>query len=154
MGFFAKRLVDEPVFSGADGNSVGSGTLPDGGAEGSGGPAADISLLPGMPEDYVLTQEQIDRKKEIAEDLLPALGIMRPGVAYVEDEFIFSAEDKTEARLIAEAYDGELESFEYGIGVARIREGSPYTLKDLFAACADTGNNLPPIELNIIYHTE
>ena len=147
MGIFAKRLDTE--WKGGPGygeRPETAGALP---GDGSGG--ADISLLPGMPEDYVLTKKQIEQKEAIGREMLPVFPAMQPGIAYVEGEFLFQAKDQAEAEQIAGAYDGEFVSFGHGVGVARIRGGSPYTLGDLLAASADTGNNLPPIELNMVF---
>ena len=105
-----------------------------------------------MPAGYVLTEEQMGMKK--AQEKYGAPGFfrtLRPGVDYVHDEFIYLAADEEEARLIAGAYGGELISFSGGIAKARQKKGSAFSLGDLLAASADTENNLPPIELNMMY---
>lgn len=109
--------------------------------------------LPGMPEDYVLSEEQVEQKKALRTEVLPSFDSMRPGSDYTEGEFIFLAADETEAELIAAAYDGELLDFELGVASARLGEDSPYTLGDLLAVAADPNNNFPPIEPNLMYHT-
>jgi len=152
MGIFAKRAGGDPGAAG--GGPAIPARVPVPGAEDQGSPGADTSLLPGMPEGYELTRGQIEEKESIAEEVLPLFGIMGPGIAYMEGQFVFSARDEEEAGLIAAAYDGELLSFGSGLGVAAIRDGSPYTLGDLLRASADTGNNLPPIGLNMISHIQ
>jgi hypothetical protein len=112
------------------------------------------AFLPGMPEGYILTAGQIAEKKKQAESGAVAdAATLEPGVHYVANEFIFEAGDEDEAVLIAAAYGCELSSFSPGWGVAKLPEGSPYTIPDLIAVSADTSNNMPPISLNLIYTT-
>ena len=121
----------------------------------AGGFASELSdvALPGMPEGYELTKAQKDMKKELSKGGMPgSFKSMRPGVDYVEGEFVFMADDEAEAELIAGAYGGELADFNYGIAVGRLVEGSPYTLYDVMAAAANTKNNFPPVSLNRVYH--
>ena len=112
----------------------------------------NFTALPGMPEGYTLSKQQIEQKRAMKDGILASFGGMKPGDDYVEDEFIYQAGDESEAKLIAEAYDGELSQFSSGIAVAKIREGSGFSLRDLLRASSDTDNNLPPIEPNLIYH--
>lgn len=141
MGLFTKRIDVNATRESEGGAGSGAAVQQ---------PGADPGVLPGMPEGYKLTREQVQQKKAIAEGVLPAFGVMRAGADYVDGEFLFSAADDAEAELIVAAYDGELLSFDYGFGVGKLRDGSLFTLGDLLEASADTGNNLPPIELNII----
>ena len=148
--FFSERTVmvaDEmtdmgrlPPQSGIGDPGEGGGAVPPTGYE-----------LPGMPEGHTLTEEQMAQKRAMAErGALEAFQAMRPGEDYVDGEFIYLADSRAEANLIAAAYDGEVVNFADGFAVARLKDGSPFTLADLLAAAADTGNNMPPVELNHI----
>ena len=144
MGFFKNRATIELNDTSDTGNVP---TV-------SGASSDEAIDLPGMPADYVLTPEQVAGKKAITTDgALNALDTMRPGIDYVAGEYIFVAKDEAEAKLIAAAYGGEFESFSNGVGRAKLDKGSPYTLIQLIAASADMNNNLPPIEVNLIYST-
>lgn len=112
------------------------------------------SALPGMPDDYVLSSEQLAMKEQQAKDgIWERIKAMRPGIDYVENEFVFLAPDEDEAALIAAAYGGILDSYEYGIARAHLSENSGLTLIDVLIASADTTNNMPPVDLNTIYQT-
>jgi hypothetical protein len=148
-GLWAQRaqLVAKPA-----GPSAGSETADPGHEPPDRGGESVAASLPGMPEGYVLTAEQLAEKKEQADSGAVAdIEVMQPGVHYVANEFIFLAGDKEEAAIIAGAYGGELVQYTGGLGVARLPQDAPYTLKDLIVASADVGNNLPPISVNLIY---
>ena len=149
MGILGKKnvMVMPGGFYDPDGGNGGNVGIDPGGVPGSAG-------LPGMPEGYVLTEEQIEGKRAITEDgVLAAFLGMRPGVDYVEGEFVYEAGDEAEARAIAAAYGGELIEYSDGMATAKPGRGSPFSLGDLLAASADMSNNLPPIGLNMLYHT-
>ena len=137
--------ANDDEFVGGDGEA--------GEGENAGWGGADYSDLPGMPEGYKLSREQLELKEAMAADngSLASYPAMSPGVDYAEGEFVFFAGDDEEAWLIAEAYDAELIQFAGGIALARQKPGSKYSLGDLLAAAADMDNNMPAIELNLRY---
>ncbi len=110
--------------------------------------------LSGMPEDYVLSEEQTEIKEEMAEHhVLSDLEDMEPGVDYEENEVVILAEDRKEAELIAEAYNGRLASFRYGVAVIELAENE-VSVEEAVSAGMDTDNNLPAVEPNYIVTIE
>lgn len=102
-----------------------------------------------LGEDYELSDEQLEEKKEL-EEVLDNLEVTVPGQDYVTDELIFLTEDFSEAELVASALDGEVAEFNYGI--ATIELDDDVSVKDAIEAAADKNINLPAVYPNYIRH--
>ncbi|MDO4989035.1 MAG: S8 family serine peptidase, partial [Eubacteriales bacterium] len=120
--------------------------------------AADVTLtleanpLPygfvGMPEGYVLTDEDLEEKQAMADhDMVAELAELTPDEDYVDGEVYFLADDEAYAKLVAEAYNAELKSFEFGVAVLRLKDA---TVLEAVTAAADPDVPLPPVSPNYI----
>lgn len=112
--------------------------------------SADIqgTVFRGMPEGYTLSKAEILGKERIAEhDVVSQLDGLIEGTDYVEDEVIFSCDDPEYARMVAEAYNGTLESCYLGVAVIKL-DKTQATVRAAVAAGADMSTNLPPVEAN------
>lgn len=106
------------------------------------------TVFNGMPDGYALSDEQIQGKKRIAEhDVLAELENLKPGIDYVEDEVIFPCDDPEYAKIVAEAYNGTLDSCELGVAVIKL-DTEKVTVKQAVAAGADLQTALPPVDAN------
>ncbi len=106
--------------------------------------------LKGMPEGYTLSEKQIEAKKSITEHNVPGkMETLTAGEDYVADEVIFSCDDPEYAKVVADAYNGTLQSCELGVAVIRL-DTSRVTVKDAVTAGADIMTTLPPVEANIL----
>lgn len=104
--------------------------------------------LTGMPEEYVLSEDDLKEKVSMREhDVLASLSTMTAGEDYVADQIIFSASSEDEAAAIAAAYNAELTEYSYGIGVADL---STVTVAEAVDACLMDGLNLPVVSPNYI----
>ncbi len=102
-------------------------------------------LFPGLPNDYVLSENQIEAKAELAlytENIDIALDDGEEQF-YVAGEVVCLASDEAEAQLITEAFGGTLRSFE--LGVAVICLGQERTVKQAVMAAADESVLLPAV---------
>lgn len=95
-----------------------------------------------MPEDYILSEEQLLEKSKLSENLTFAQSADE-GTAYAEKEALFLADTIEEATKIAQGYNADLTSYEYGVGVITFHENG-MILKAMTAA-ADMNNNLPAV---------
>ncbi len=106
----------------------------------------------GMPDDFTLSSVDRLGKERIAEhDVVSRLDTLEPGVDYVEDEVIFYCDDPDYAQVVAEAYNGTLESCYLGVAVIKL-DLNKTSVRDAVAAGADPSNNLPPVDVNAINH--
>ncbi|MCR5487314.1 MAG: S8 family serine peptidase [Lachnospiraceae bacterium] len=106
------------------------------------------SMLKGMPDGFKLNETELLGKKRITgHNVVSELEKLTPGVDYVEDEVIFSCEDPEYARLVAEAYNGTLDSCELGVAVIKL-DTTTVSVKDAVAAGADPAVPLPPVDIN------
>jgi len=104
--------------------------------------------LTGLPEDCVLTEAQLLEKESLtAHGVVESLADMTPGVDYVEGQVILTADSEEFAQLAAAAFNGELESYEYGIGVIILTE---VTVLEAVTAAADMTLPLPAVSPNYI----
>ncbi|MCR5507456.1 MAG: hypothetical protein K6F34_02090, partial [Lachnospiraceae bacterium] len=109
--------------------------------------------LMGMPDGYTVSASEMEDKLELnSHGIGAAIASMEPGTDYVEDEVIFLAEDEGYADDVAAAYNGTLESFEYGVAVVKLDE--EITVVQAVSAGMDTGLNLPPVEPNYLTYLE
>ena len=83
----------------------------------------EAPLFPGLPEDYVLSEEAIARKAELMEEgLLEKLANMTPDQDYVADEIISYASSEEDAAIVAAAFGGEVVSYFHSIVVIRLTD--------------------------------
>lgn len=107
------------------------------------------SPFPGMPEDYVLSEDELADKAELTEKgIVEDMDRAKAGSDYVADEVIFYAATEELAETIAAAYGGELVRYSYCIATVKITEG--VTVQSCVAAAADMRFNLPAVYPNYI----
>ncbi len=103
-------------------------------------------LFPGMPEGYLLSDEQIAMKQALNNNgVLDTLYNAVPGVDYADGEVFFLADTYEYALMVAEAYGAALS--DYSCGVATIALNGA-TVLDAVTAAADMSNNMPVVEAN------
>lgn len=105
----------------------------------------EAPLFPGLPESYVLSKEQLDSKKilaEHAEDFSLYIEEDNPDL-FVEGEVIFLADSEEEAQMIADAFGSELLRFEWGVAAIRLSENR--TVAQACLAAADSTTLLPAV---------
>lgn len=108
--------------------------------------------FPGLPEDYVLTEDMIAARGEMAaHGVADTLAGLTPGIDYVDGELWFLCEDEEYARLVAEAYGATLSSFEYGVATLEL-DGA--TVLDAVRAAEDPEQKLPAVSPNYIVNLE
>ncbi len=103
---------------------------------------------------FELTNEQMEDKMGLASVLSDMAG-MESGKDYVADEVYFVAEDEEAAEKVADAYDTDLTSFDYGIGTLSVSDNASVT--DMVTLAADMDNTLPAVYPNYyctIFDTE
>jgi len=88
-------------------------------------PEEPVAVLPyglkGMPEGYVLSDDAMAAKAALTQfDVVAAVNAAEAGADYISNEIIVGAADLEDAQLIAEAYNGRLQSFSYGIAVVEL----------------------------------
>jgi len=106
--------------------------------------------FPGMPEGFVLSAAERDKKAKLTEDgVVQSFSETVAGEDYVDGAVVFLTESLEYAEAVAEAYGGELESFSYGVAVTTLPEDA--ATFDAIKAAADLGNNLPAVYPNFIY---
>lgn len=107
------------------------------------------SPFPGMPEGYVLSEDELADKAELTEKgIVEDMDRAKAGSDYVADEVIFYAATEELAETIAAAYGGELVRYSYCIATVKITEG--VTVQSCVAAAADMRFNLPAVYPNYI----
>ena len=109
--------------------------------------------LKGMPEGYVLDEEQLELKADLKEnDALEAFKGMTEGVDYEADTVFCLADSEEEAQTIAAAYNGELEL--YAQGVAEIKLNGNLTVEQAFTVAADEKYAMPVVEPSYITYLD
>lgn len=105
-------------------------------------------LFPGLPEDYILSEEEQVLKQSLIERRLPeSLVGMTAGENYVEGEIIVRAESEEEAQLKTAAFGGELRSWGHGTAVVGLLNG---TVAEAVTAALDPEQHLPAAEVNYL----
>ena len=105
--------------------------------------------LKGMPEDYVLSEEQLEMKAAMKEnDVLGTFAALTEGVDYEEGTVFFLADTEEEAQTVADAYNSKLISFENGIAVAELPE--TLTVEQALTVAQDPAYLMPVVEPNYI----
>lgn len=115
---------------------------------------AGQSIFRGMPEEYRLSEAQLDKKRQLREyDVAGMLGDMEEGTDYVAGEILYSADSEEEARLIAQAYNAQLTEY---IEVAKLATAElPEGVSVYDAIIAASGDNLmPPVSPDYITRME
>lgn len=98
-----------------------------------------------MPENFVLSSEQIEDKADLAASLR-TFDKDSEGIKYVEREILALVDTYEEAAQIAEAYHAMLLRFDLGVATLMLKEGDSVAAA-LYAA-ADLNNNLPAVYPN------
>lgn len=105
----------------------------------------------GMPEDYHLSADQLESKAFLVDnDCLTTLAELEEGADYVEGAIMFWAETEEEAQAIAAAYNAELTSYDYMIGVAQLTTA---TVAQALEVAMTPDNGMPavdPIYISVI----
>ncbi|MCR5138509.1 MAG: S8 family serine peptidase [Oscillospiraceae bacterium] len=100
----------------------------------------------GLPEDYELSEEQLEEKRVLTDEGI--LAAVQSGAGeYVEGEVLFSAESEEYARMVAEAYNAELAEFSGYIGKLLLTDA---TVAEAVECAADMEMPLPAVEPNWI----
>lgn len=102
----------------------------------------DEDLFSSMPSSYKLSSEQ----KEMKSALSASMGDFddsAEGELYVERQVFAFADTRQEAEAIAEAYNAELISFDYGVAVLKLAEG--VSVGKALSAAASLDNTLPAV---------
>lgn len=112
-------------------------------------PEEEAVVFPGMPEGYVLSEEELTKKQEmIRNEVLETLLTLVAGENYVADEIIVAAESQEQAEVIAAAFGGEL--LHWGEGLALIRL-TGVSVVDAVTASLNLEQNLPAASPNYIH---
>jgi len=111
-------------------------------------PEALFCDFTGMPEDYVLSSEALEKKQAMIDNgVLKMLETLIPGEDYEESQIIAAAETREEAERIAEAFDGTLAAY---IGRLALIELLTATVPEAVAASLDMERNLPAVSPNYL----
>ena len=104
--------------------------------------------LKGMPEGWELSAQDLAGKQKLAANKVPeTLASLQPGVDYVADEVIFLADSAEYAMQVAEAYNAELKSCDYGVAVLKL---TSVTVLEAVTAAADSEVPLPAVSPNYL----
>ncbi|MCR5671396.1 MAG: S8 family serine peptidase [Butyrivibrio sp.] len=107
--------------------------------------------LVGMGEDYEFTDLEKEMKEltlDNKDEYMNFLGLTE-GVDYAKDEVVFLSEDKEHAKEVAEAFGGELKSFDENVAVIDLSE-SELGVAEACAAAFDKDIVLPVVSPNYI----
>ena len=116
--------------------------------------ASGLYNFKGMPEGYRLSEEELDKKRQLREyDVANMLEGMEEGIDYIAGEIIYSAHSEEEARIIAEAYNAQLTEYieTAKLAVAVLPEG--VSVSDAIIA-ASGDNQMPPVSPDYITRLE
>ncbi len=106
-----------------------------------------MEMFPGLADDTYLTAEEFSDKAEVAA-YESQWSDAREGIDYVENEVVLGAESEEEALAYAKAFNGELESYGWGIAVITLNAGDDYpkvTVMDAVAASSLEDSILPAV---------
>lgn len=108
--------------------------------------------LPGMPEGFFLTQEDYARKEKLAAHHTAAsLEKLHEGKDYEAGVILYSADSYDAALMIADAYDAELISFDWGMAKAELRSIS---VVEAVRLAEDLSVPLPAVNANAYFPVE
>lgn len=109
----------------------------------------EAPLFPGLPEDYVLSEEAIARKAELMEEgLLEKLANMTEGKDYVAGHVNVHAASEEDAAIIAAAFGGELMMFSNGYALIQLVDA---TVIEAVEAGMDPEQHLPAVMPSYCY---
>lgn len=113
----------------------------------------DLGQFSDMPADYQLTAAQRAEKQILAGEV-ENINAGEEGVLYVSGQIMVEAGSQEEAEIIAEAYNAEIQGFENGIALLKLKEGN--TVASAVKAAASARNRLPAVWPNFYRypHTE
>ena len=148
-GIYQEDLIEIPV------NTEDTGVLDiadvvseneiTGATETSDGPEVYAEMFPGLDDSYVFSAEETESKEEVRENVDKSDGL-REGIDYVEGQILVSAENLNDAKEYADAFNGELESFEYNLAVIDLnadRSLPEASVMDAVIASSDDESMLP-----------
>lgn len=102
----------------------------------------------GMPEDFVLSDEQMQQKEVmISKDVVSSTDALEPGSDYVDNQVMFWADSREYAETVAAAYNGELIQYSNHIALVELQSA---TVLEALTVAADTTNNMPALDANHI----
>jgi len=106
----------------------------------------------GMPEGYALSEQELDAKALLTElKVLEALAEADPEIDYIEGQVVMLADSMEYAQMAAEAYNGEVLSYDYGVAVIGLTDA---TVEQAVEAAADLSLALPAVDPNWITWVE
>ncbi len=107
-----------------------------------------------MPDNYVMSETEIEVKKGIASYGSGAiLAGLTPGEDYVPDEVICIADSLADAEAIADAYGGELIDYSFMVATISLKN-SVLSVEQAVVAGADPYKKIPAVEPNFILYLE
>ena len=110
--------------------------------------------LSGMPEDFVLTEEDIkDKETAAACGMADDLKNLTPGVDYADKEIIYMAGSREYAEQVAAAYNARLLDYSYGLAVAMIMDPG-LSVAEAVSAGLDPALKLPIVSPNHLTQIE
>lgn len=110
--------------------------------------------LKGMPDGYLVSSEEMEDKLALIDHGVDdSFERLKEGEDYAKQEVFFTTDDEEYARTVAEAYNGSLKWYAYGVAVISLSQDG-ISVEEAVNAGMDTGLNLPPVEPNYIIHTE
>lgn len=95
-----------------------------------------------VPVDYEITSEELAKKSELA-STLSRFDAMTAGIDYSQNQVYRVIDSEESALKIAEKYDAELASYEYGIAVYTLSD--KLTVSDAIHLAADITNDYPAV---------
>ena len=102
-------------------------------------------LFPGLPEQYVLSGKQLNDKHLLSEhtdDVVP-YAVKDNTSLYVKGQLIYLTDSAEDAQVVAEAFGGTLDSYEYNVAVILLPENR--TVAQAVLAAANKETRLPAV---------
>ena len=102
----------------------------------------------GMPEGYILSEDELAAKAELNEkNVVASTEALTAGKDYVEDEVMFWSDSRDYAEMVAAAYSGELTCYTAHIAVIKLLTA---TVAQAISVAADMNLVMPAVEVNYI----
>ena len=115
-------------------------------------PEDEPFVFPGLPADYVLTEEELAAKEDMTvNEVVKSVSELTAGYDYAADQILISTDSEAYAQMVAAAFGGTLISCEYGIAVIALQEA---TVLEAITAAADMNQHLPAVSPNYISRLE
>jgi len=121
----------------------------------------ESSLFPGLPENYVLSDKQMEKKRILSEHVAEISSIAMANVEsgdnseseyYASGEVVYLTDSEEDALIVAAAFGGTLDS--YFSGVAVIKLPAERTVADAVTAAANSTVRLPAVWPNYCVYTD